>query len=253
MSIALVRPVSTALMDCELTHLDRAVIDVGRAVRQHCAYVDTLRALGCVVRELPVLPAQPDAVFVEDVVVVVNELAVLTRPGAPSRRAEVESMASVLAGLRTTAWIAAPGTLDGGDVLRVGKQLWVGRSLRSNAEGHAQLDQLLAPFGYTVSAVPLCGCLHLKSAVSALDDHTLLIQPEWVPKSAFAGWTLIEVDPDEPHAANILRVGSGLIYPDCFPRTLERLRRAGFAPYTVDVSELQKAEGAVTCCSVLLD
>lgn len=252
MSIALVRPVSAALTDCELTHLDRAIIDVERATQQHLAYVDALRALGCEVRELPGLPAQPDAVFVEDVVVVVDELAVLTRPGAVSRQAEVESMAAALAGLRATAWITAPGTLDGGDVLRVGKQLWVGQSLRSNAEGHAQLARLLAPYGYAVRAVPLCGCLHLKSAVSALDDHTLLIQPAWVAGSAFAGWKLIEVHPDEPHAANILRIGAGLIYPDCFPRTLERLLQAGFAPHTVDVSELQKAEGAVTCCSVLL-
>lgn len=252
MTLALTRPVSAALAACELTHLDRVAIDVERAQRQHHAYQQVLRELGIEVRELPALQEQADAVFVEDVVVVVDELAVLTRPGAASRHPEVESMAEVVRGLRTLARIAAPGTLDGGDVLRVGKQLWVGASLRSNASGRAQLAALLAPFGYRAQEVPLCGCLHLKSAVTALDDHTLLIQPEWVAPDAFPGLRLIAVDPAEPHAANILRAGAGLIYPDCFPRTLARLQAAGFAPRLVDVSELQKAEGAVTCCSVLL-
>jgi len=250
--IAITRKISPALARCELSHIARTPIDVDRAVAQHAAYVAALRSLGCAVTELDAEPDLPDSVFVEDMAVVLDEVAVLTRPGASSRRGESASVAAALAAHRPLLQIQAPGTLDGGDVLRIGRTLYVGQSDRSNIDAITQLRALLATHGYQVEAVPIHGCLHLKSAVTEVAAGVLLVQPEWVSPAAFADHRLIMIDPTEPHAANALRVGTGLVYPDAFPRTLARLAAAGIRPLRVDVSELQKAEGAVTCCSLVL-
>jgi N-Dimethylarginine dimethylaminohydrolase len=251
MWIAVTREVSPALGDCELSYVSREPIDVARAGVQHRDYQRALEILGCRLLTLPAEPGLPDSVFVEDVAIVLDEVAVLTRPGALSRRPEVASVAELLRDYRPVLAIAAPGTLDGGDVLRVGRTLYVGESARSNAAGIAQLRELLAGHGYAVQAVPTHGCLHLKSAVTQLGDDTLLLQPEWVDRDRFAGFKIIEVDPAEPHAANVLRIGDALVMPASFPRTRQRLLDAGFQVMAVDVSELQKAEGAVTCCSLV--
>ena len=251
MLIAITREVSPSLAECELSFVDRAPIDLARAHEQHRAYQRALAALGCEVRELPAEPAFPDAVFVEDVAVVVDEVAVMTRPGAESRRGEGPSVARALADYRELRAIEAPGTLDGGDVLRIGKRVFVGESARSNADGIAQLRAILGEYGYSVHGVAIRGCLHLKSAVTALADDTVLLQPAWVDREAFADYRIIEVDPAEEHAANVLRIGDRVISPACFPCTHERIRAAGIEVVAVDVSELQKAEGAVTCCSLV--
>ena len=251
--IAITRDVSASIGDCALSFVQRSPIDTDRAIAQHAGYRQALVALGCRVVALPAQDALPDAVFVEDVALVLDEVAVVTRPGARSRRDEAESVAQVLAGYRPLLRIVAPGTLDGGDVLRVGRDVYVGQSARSNAEGIAQLRALLAGHGYRVHGVPTRGCLHLKSAATQVADGTLLVQPAWVDPAVFAGCRLVEVDTDEEHAANALRIGAGVVYPDCFPRTRQRLEAAGIAVTTVDVSELQKAEGAVTCCSLVFD
>ena len=249
---AITREVSPALADCELSFVSRSAIDVGRAQAQHDAYCVALEALGCEVIRLPAEAAFPDSVFVEDVALVFDEVAIATRPGAESRRDEGDVVLTALDGLREVLRIEAPGTLDGGDVLRIGKRVFVGESARSNAAGRAQLRDLLAPYGYTVAGVPTRDCLHLKSAVTQVGEDTVLVNPAWlVDASAFADFRQIEVDPSEEHAANAVRVGERLLYPDCFPRTLERLRAAGIDVTAVDVSELQKAEGAVTCCSIV--
>ena len=248
---AITREVSPALGDCELSYVPRERIDVARAVSQHHAYRRALEGLGCRVLSLPAEPTQPDSVFVEDVAIVLDEVAVLTRPGAASRRAEVASVAVALNHYRPLLALEAPATLDGGDVLRLGRTLYVGQSARSNAESIGQLRALLAEHGYAVQGVPTRGCLHLKSAVTQLADDSLLLQPAWVDRAAFAGFRIIEVDPAEPHAANLLRIGDALLMPASFPRTRERLIAAGFRVTAVDVSELQKAEGAVTCCSLV--
>jgi dimethylargininase len=250
--IAITRDVSPSLGGCELSYVSRSVIDVDLAAAQHHAYRQALQWLGCRVVALPAEEAMPDAVFVEDVAVVLDEVAVLTRPGADSRRAEVASVAEVLARHRPLRALDAPGTLDGGDVLRVDRTLYVGQSERSNAAGIAQLRDHVAGFGYEVRLVPIHGCLHLKSAVTQVAGDTLLVQPAWVDLAAFAGFRLIEVDPGEEHAANALWVGGGVVYPSWFPRTQRRLEDAGIVVTPVDVSELQKAEGAVTCCSLVL-
>lgn len=250
--IAITRDVGNALAGCELSFVDRAPIDVPRAGRQHEAYCAALAALGCEVVALPALPGHADAVFVEDTAVVVPELAVITRPGAASRRGETASIAEALSAHRPIARIEAPGTLDGGDVLRLGRRVFVGQSARSNASGIDQLRQLLAPHGYTVEAVAMRDCLHLKSAVTELAEGLLLVNADWVDLAPFAAYARVPVDPGEPHAANALRIGDGLVYPQGFPRTQARLVAEGLAPTLVDLSELQKAEGATTCCSIVL-
>lgn len=250
---AITREVSPALAGCELSFVPRNPIDAALACRQHAAYCRALESLGCDVIELPALSGYPDSVFVEDVALVFDEVAIATRPGAESRRGEGDAVHEVLGSLRALLRIQAPGTLDGGDVLRVGKRVFVGISARSNEAGRAQLRKLLAPHGYTVEGVATRECLHLKSAVTQVADDTLLVNPAWLADAApFAGYRMIEVDPDEEHGANAVRVGDTLLYPDCFPKTLAKLRAAGIHVSTVDVSELQKAEGAVTCCSLLL-
>ncbi len=258
MLIAITRAVSRALDACELSYVERSPIDVDRAQRQHRAYQDALTSLGCRVVALPPEHELPDAVFVEDVALVFDEIAIRTRPGAPSRRAEVASVANALASYRTMRSIEAPGTIDGGDVLRIGRTIYVGRSARSNAAAIEQLRAIVGPSslgarGYVVQPVSIRSCLHLKSAVTLIADMTVLINPDWVDRAVFAHFRQIDIDPDEPHAANGLRVGGGLIYPMSFPRTAQRLADAGIAVTPVDVSELQKAEGAVTCCSIVFN
>ena len=251
MRIAITRPVSSSLAGCELSFVSRTAIDVERAQAQHRDYCRALAATGCSVIQLPAEPDMPDAVFVEDTAIVLDELAVMTRPGAVSRRGEGATVAPVLSGFRTLRAIDAPGTLDGGDVLRIGRRVFVGQAARSNPDALAQLRALLAPHGYTVQGVDTHECLHLKSAVTLVADGTVLLQPEWVDAAVFSDYRVIPVDPDEPHAANAVRIEGSVIYPTSFPRTQARLEAAGVQVLAVDISELQKAEGAVTCCSIL--
>jgi dimethylargininase len=193
----------------------------------------------------------PDAVFVEDTAVVVDEIAVITRPGAVSRRAELAAVSDALQAWRPLARIAAPATLDGGDVVKVGRTLYVGQSSRTNPAGAAQLQALLAPFGYTIKLVEVKGCLHLKSAVSAIDESRLLTNSALCDVTAFGDLARIEVAPEEPSAANVLCIADVVIIDAAYPRTAEHLRKHSIVVETTDLSELAKAEGAVTCCSIV--
>jgi dimethylargininase len=251
--IAITRPVSLTIDRCELTNIARIPIDLETARRQHRAYESVLRTLGVEILSLLEQPDLPDAVFVEDVAVVLDECAILTRPGADSRKPESESVSRALAPYRTLHPILPPATLDGGDVLVVGKRIWIGMATRSNRFAVDQMRAHLKPYGYTVYPVPVSGCLHLKSAATQVTEDTLLINPAWVDKINFPGMKFIEVDPSEPYAANILLVGGTLIYQPAFPKTLARLEAAGFHPLLVDQSELAKAEGALTCCSLIFN
>ena len=237
---------------CELTHLARVPIDLDKATAQHQAYEQALTGLGCTIVSLPADPTLPDSVFVEDVAIVLDEIAVVTRPGAESRRAETGTIAPVLSRYRRVSFIAPPGTLDGGDVLRVGRRVFVGMSRRSNESGIEQLGAVLWAYGYTVTGVPVRGCLHLKSAISEVAPSTLLINPAWVDAGVFGAMRLIEIDPAEPYTGNGLLVGGALVYPSSFPGTAQRLEKQDIRVVPVDISELQKAEGAVTCCSLLV-
>ena len=251
--IALTREVSDTIDQCELTHVLRKPIDVALARAQHAAYEDALREVGCRVERAPATPDCPDSVFIEDTAVVLPDIAVITRPGSPSRRAETSAVSKALSAYRRLSTIEAPGTLDGGDVLTIGRTLFIGQTKRSNAGGIEQMRLLLSPMGYTVIGVRVNGCLHLKSAVTQVAEETLLIQPSWVDARTFAGFEVIQVDPSEPYAANALRIGDRIIYPTAFPKTARRIEARGIKVRTVDVGELAKAEGAVTCCSLVFD
>lgn len=249
--IAITRGVSEEIEQCELTHQERVPIDFAIATAQHADYERALEQLGCVVERIADAPDLPDCVFIEDAAIVLDEVAIVMRPGAESRRAEVPAVAAALGSHRSVLALEAPGTMDGGDVMLVGRSLFIGASSRTNLAGIDQVRQIVAPFGYALHPVSVRGCLHLKSAVTALDDTTLLVNPAWARADEFRGFALVEVDEAEPSAANIVRVGSCLLYSAAFPRTLETLRRRGYDVTVVDVGEIAKAEGAVTCCSLI--
>jgi len=250
--IAITRAVPERIGDCQLTHRERAPIDVALARRQHAAYEAALEELGCEIRRLPEEPEMADSVFVEDTAVVFDEVAVIARPGAPARRREVPSVEAALHPLRPLARIEGPGTLDGGDVLVIGRGVFVGLTSRTNEAGIERLRSIVAPHGYRVRAVEVRGCLHLKSAATALDDRAVLVYPGAIDPTVFDGLERIEVDPSEPDAANGLRIGDVFLHPAAFRRTARRIRTHGLRVVPLDLSELAKAEGAVTCCSLLV-
>jgi dimethylargininase len=258
MLIALTREISPAIARCELTHREREAIVVDLARAQHAAYEACLRDAGCRVERLAAGPDMPDSVFIEDTAIVFDEVAIITRPGAASRRAETAGVADALQKYRPLHRIEAPGTADGGDVLVVGRHVFVGRSSRTNEAGIDQMRRVLTPYNYEVITIDVRGCLHMKSAATAVGDDLLLINPAWLPSwpslstGPFASFDRIDVHPDEPSAANALRIGDQIIYPTSFPRTRERLERRGLRIAAVEASEVAKAEGAVTCCSLIL-
>jgi len=253
MLTALTRGVSPTLADCELQELDRQPIDVARAILQHAAYVRCLEELGACVISLPADARFPDGVFVEDPALVLDEIAIMTRMGAESRRGEGESIAKALAEFRSLTWIHDPGTLEGGDVMRIDRTLYVGASRRTNSEGIRQLREVAAPLGYEVVAVPVRGCLHLKSACCYLGGESILANRAWMDATFLDGYRIVDVPAAEPRSANVLLVGDTVILPAAFPATKDLLEKSGFTVRTVDASELAKAEGGVTCTSILFD
>jgi len=251
-SIAITRAISPALADCELTYLERVPIDVEQARAQHRAYEEALMEAGYLVERLDTSPQMPDSVFVEDIAIVFDELAIVTRPGAESRRHETPAVAEALAAYRTLHAIQAPATVDGGDILVADRTVVVGRSSRTNEAAVGQIRQILEPLGYSVYDTVVRGCLHLKSAVTSLGDDLLLVNPHWIDRDAFSRFRTVEVDPSEPAAANALRLHDRVIFSSSYPKTAERIARAGCRPHLVEASELAKAEGAVTCCSLIV-
>jgi dimethylargininase len=198
---------------------------------------------------LPGDAAYPDCVFVEDTAIVLDELAVITRPGAESRRGEVDVVAEALARFRPLVRIEAPATLDGGDVVVLGERIFAGLSSRTNEEALAQLARLT---GREVIGVRTDGALHLKTAITRVSDDALLANREWIDVAPFAGFTLIDVDPEEPFGGNAVLLRDTVIYPTAFPKTRARLEAHGLNVRTVDADELAKVEGGVTCCSLLV-
>jgi dimethylargininase len=249
---ALIRPVPDSIVRCELTHLSRVPIDLERARAQHRDYERAMDRLGCTVSQLPAEHDHPDSVFVEDAAVVLDELAVITRPGAPSRRGETASVAAMLAAFRPLERISGPATLDGGDVLRLGRVLYVGVGGRTDHAGAEQLATFVRPAGYEVRTVEITGCLHLKSAVTEVAPGMVLVNPDWVGPDTFEGCDAIDVDPSEPFAANVLRLGDTILCQSSYDRTNARLEATGLQVEALDVSELAKAEAGITCCSLIL-
>ena len=251
--VAYTRAVPSAIQSCQLTHLAREPIDLAVARAQHERYEEALRDAGARVVRLPGQDDLADSVFVEDTAVVLDELAVIARPGAASRRAEIHSVREALSAYRPIARIEAPGTLDGGDVLVLEHELIVGITPRTNLTGVQQLRVLLGSSGYSVRAIPVQGCLHLKSAVTRAGERTLVINPAWVDPASFPAWEIVPVDSTEPFAGNVLWLGRTTIVAESFPRTNAKLAQTGASLLAVPASELAKAEGGVTCCSLIVD
>jgi len=249
--IAITREVSPGINDCELSYHAREPIDVAKAIAQHKAYQDCLAELGLRVVALPAEPELPDSVFVEDPAIVLDEVAVIMRIGAPSRRPEASSLVNALAPYRSLEFLTEPATMDGGDVVRVGRSIFVGLSRRTNREGVSQLSKLLQGHGYTVTAVEVKGCLHFKSACSYIGNQTMLVSRSWLTAEQLAGFDLLDVPEQESSAANVLRINETIVMPASFPRTRTLLEKRGFQVHPVNVSELQKAEAGVTCCSLI--
>ena len=249
--IAITREVSRSIIHCELTHLERTPIDIQRARVQHAEYEAALKHLGLAVLSLPEEPNLADSVFVEDPALVLDECAIILRPGADSRKPETESIAKALTPYRKLFFIEAPARVDGGDILRVGKQIYVGLSSRSDTNAIEQIQDFLQPYGFEVHAVMVNGCLHLKSAVTQVTEDTLLINPAWTDQKNFAGMKFIEIDPSEAYAANALLIGDTILYAKSFPKTRKKLADAEIKIVDVNADELAKAEGALTCCSLI--
>lgn len=247
---AYTRAVSPRLAECQLTHLERAPIDAANAAAQHSNYEEALRGAGFEIVRLPELADDPDAVFVEDTALLLDGHAIITRPGAESRIGEVDSTAAGLAADFELHRIER-GHVDGGDVLRIGKRLYVGLSTRTDTEGVRALADLARPLGFEVVKAELRDCLHLKTGATFAGMGVLLYNPNAIDPAQFAG-----VEPlaaTEPAAANCVRAGGRIILPAGNPRTAELLHGRGFTVIEVDVSELQKAEAGVTCMSLIDD
>jgi dimethylargininase len=253
MLTAITRAVSPAIVNCELSFIPRQPIHLQMASAQHRAYEQLLEKLGATVISLPAEPDLPDSMFVEDPAIILDELAVIFPLGTESRRPEAASLAQALSKFRKLQHVTLPGTLEGGDVLRSGRKLFVGATHRSNAEGLRQLARILEPHHYEVIAVPVSGCLHLKSAVTSLGANTLLANRAWFDPASFSGHDWIDVDPTEPHAANALAFGNTTIFPASFPRTRLLMEARGFHVTPLDISELQKAESGLTCSSLIFE
>src|SRR5271166_6267505 len=237
MLTAITREVSSSLPDCELSFIPRQAIDLAKARAQHHAYEELLRKLGARVISLPQEPQLPDSMFVEDPAIVFDELAVICPLGTETRRKEAPSLAAALEKFRKLAYVKLPGTLEGGDVLRVGKKVFVGITARSNPEGIRQLAVILGTYGYDVTAVPVTGCLHLKSAFTYLGRGTLLGNRAWFEWKRLEGFDWVDVDPAEPHAGNALAIGDSVIFPASFPKTREKIHASGFKVVPLDISE----------------
>jgi dimethylargininase len=246
--IAITRDVSPSIERGLVTHMERVPLDYHRAAEQHEVYRALLRELGCEVISLPGDAAWPDCVFVEDTAIVLDDLAVITRPGAESRRGEVDVIAEALARYRPLVRIEAPATIDGGDVLVLDDRIFAGLSSRTNEEALAQLARLT---GREVIGVRTDGALHLKTAITRVSHDMLLVNRDWVDVKPFAGFTFIDVDPAEPFGGNAVLLRDTVIYPTAFPKTRARLEAHGLHVRTIDADELAKVEGGVTCCSLL--
>lgn len=233
-----------------LTTAELGAPDFDLIMEQHQAYAATLQSLGLKVELLQSLPDYPDAYFVEDVAIVTPEIAVVTNPGADERTGEAHHIGPILAKYRSLAKIEAPGTLDGGDVMQVENQFYIGVSDRTNEEGARQLEQILLQYGYQCTVVPVKGGLHLKSDVSYIGRNTLLVTAALAKSDAFANYHKILVREDETYAANSLLVNDQILTPKAFPDTKRKLISAGFDVIEMETSEMQKMDGGLSCMSL---
>ena len=253
MTVALTRQPPQSLVHCEVSHVEREAIDFSQAVRQHQKYCRALQQHGLDVQTLPPVEAYPDSVFVEDNAIVLDELAVLTSMGTDSRKGEPALLRPVLSEYREVVELSRPATIEGGDVVRVGKTLYVGRSARTNQEGIEALRRIAEPLGYVVQPIEVHGCLHLKTACSSLDDETLLVNSSWINVNRLGAFRLLPVPATEPYGANVMRVGQGILANASCPSTITMLETHGYAVSALDISEFSKAEAGLTCLSLIFN
>lgn len=254
MKIAFVNKPTQAIGNCELTFIDRDPVHLQKALEQHSNYANALTQAGLKVVSIDINTESPDAAFIEDVAIILDEVAIVTSMGTPSRRPEVESISEMIAPYRYIIHkIQLPATIEGGDVLQVGKKVFVGHSSRTNQNGIKALTDLLNPHSYQVIPVSVHGCLHLKTGVTALNEDTFVVNPKWIDTSIFKENLLIEVAENESFAANVLRVGEKLIVNAAYPKTAEKIQKAGFRFDVVDISEFSKAEAGLTCLSLIFN
>ena len=252
MAVALTRQPAPSLVRCEVSHEEREEIDFSQAVRQHQKYCRALQQQGLDVKTLPPVDAYPDSVFVEDNAILLDEVAVLTSMGAVSRQGEPDLLRPVLPEYRQIVEISQPAKIEGGDVFRLGKTLYVGRSARTNQEGIEALRRIAEPFGYAVHPIEVQGCLHLKTACSLLDDETLLVNPSWINVEVLGGFRLLTVPAHEALGANVLRLGKGILANASYPSTIKMIETHGYAVSAMDISEFSKAEAGLTCLSLII-
>jgi len=250
---AFTHKISPRIAECEVTFIDRSPIDLRLAVRQHDDYCDALKKLGVTVKKLSENDSYPDSCFVEDTAIVVDELAIICSMGVSSRRGETRLIERELSKYREIAHISLPATIEGGDVLRLGKKIFVGQSSRTNLKGVEELARILESYGYSVLQVRTKGSLHLKSACTAIDEETLFVNPDWVELDAFRGFNLLYTPPEEPWSANLLQVGTTVCVQAGFPRAVELIERVAERIEVIDISELRKAEAGLTCSSIIFE
>jgi len=248
--IAITREIGEPLENGELTHIPRQPIDQELARIQHRRYREALMRLGVDLIHLPPLSDHPDAVFVEDAAVVLDELAILTRPGSEARRAETEALRGVLSDFRPVHEIES-GTLDGGDVLAIDRDLYVGISSRTDQAGIESLRAIVEPAGYQVIPVPVRGCLHLKTGCTYLGQKTIIINEAWIGAANFTDFDLVRVPVDEPWAANSLSIGDKVLIAAGNPKSRLLIEARGFMVEEIEIGELQKAEAGLTCMSIV--
>lgn len=249
--IAITHVPSPNMQEYERTFVDDQPIDLDIALLQHEAYREALEQCGAKVTILGANRAMADCVFVEDTALVLDEIAVMMSPGAESRRREPAGIEPELRKYRRIERVSLPGTIDGGDIVVSGKSVYVGESARTNAAGIEMLRQILAPYGYSVTGVKTTGCLHLKTACSALPDGRFLVNIDWIDASMLPADQLLHVPTNEPWAGDVLVIGSKIIVSSAFPETIGLLRAQGWDVIPVNVSEYAKAEGGVTCLSLV--
>jgi dimethylargininase len=249
--IAITHVPSPRLDAGERTYVGRDPIDFRLALEQHAAYQDRLRWCGAQVIRLDVNLELPDCVFVEDTAIVLDEIAVMMSMGAESRRGELAGIERELGKHREIERVMLPATIDGGDVVRCGRTLYVGESPRTNAEGISALRDVVRHYGYAVTGVPVRECLHLKSGCSALPDGSFLVNADWIDVSPLPADRLAQVPPEEPWAGDVLVIAEQIIVADSCPRTADALRARGWNVIPAPISEFAKAEGGVTCMSLV--
>lgn len=251
--MALTRRPAFSLVNCEVGYVPQEGIDLHLAFQQHEAYCQALRQMGMEVEVLPPEETFPDSVFIEDNAIILDELAVVTSMGMPSRQGEPALLLPVLARHRRLVTISPPATIEGGDVLRMGKRLYVGVSTRTNRAGVEALRAIAEPLGYGVTPVGIQACLHLKTACTPLDDETLLVNPAWLDSDALGSFRLLYVPAEEPFGANVLRLPGGVLVQTSFPLTRNLIEAQGYAATCVELGEFAKADAGLTCLSLLIE